>query len=288
MTVTDAADEKQQYLAPEAVPVVQAEAEPAALKPVNAQPAVAAAVPHLQVVAPATLAEGYTFEAEANGQRFTVKVPEGGVEKGQTFSVPFPASSDGYVGSAIPHASAPVGHWKDDLFGCCRHGVMHPSLWNAWCCPLILAGQILHRLKLTWLAREGTDPQVAATFRILVYITLGFLLAVETLKYVTPYYTDEYGYPTSNAGYALVYGRSVLELTLSAFTIFLVARTRKRIREKYAIPEQQCVGCEDCCCSFWCNCCTVAQMARHTADYDTYAGLCCSETGMPPHAPSVV
>ena len=34
---------------------------------------------------------------------------------------------------------------------------------------------------------------------------------------------------------------------------------------------------------FWCSCCTVAQMARHTADYETYAARCCSDTGLPPN-----
>ena len=35
--------------------------------------------------------KGYTFEAETNGQVFTVTVPIGGVEEGQKFSVPFPS-----------------------------------------------------------------------------------------------------------------------------------------------------------------------------------------------------
>ena len=56
--------------------------------------------------------QGYTFEAESNGQSFTVRVPVGGVERGQKFSVPFLPGSNGYSGSAIPRASVPVGHWK--------------------------------------------------------------------------------------------------------------------------------------------------------------------------------
>ena len=41
-----------------------------------------------------------------------MKVPVGGVEEGQTFSVPFPAGSNDYSGAAIPRSSVPVGHWK--------------------------------------------------------------------------------------------------------------------------------------------------------------------------------
>jgi hypothetical protein len=56
--------------------------------------------------------QGYTFEAESNGHCFTVKVPVGGVEAGQKFSVPFLPGPNGYSGCAIPRVSVPVGHWK--------------------------------------------------------------------------------------------------------------------------------------------------------------------------------
>eukprot|EP00579_Thalassiosira_antarctica_P031630 CAMPEP_0201991556 /NCGR_PEP_ID=MMETSP0905-20130828/363_1 /ASSEMBLY_ACC=CAM_ASM_000554 /TAXON_ID=420261 /ORGANISM="Thalassiosira antarctica, Strain CCMP982" /LENGTH=293 /DNA_ID=CAMNT_0048545997 /DNA_START=30 /DNA_END=911 /DNA_ORIENTATION=+ len=252
--------------------------------------------PYLEVVAPATLPEGYTFEAEANGHNFTVKVPVGGVEQGQKFSVPFPAGANGYSGAAIPRASVPVGHWKDGMCDCFRLGLIHPVLWNAYCCPLILVGQVMHRLKLTWLGNEGTIAKTTATFRICLSITLVYILMDNIIRFLA-YRTlfkiiineNEYGDTVDiDSFYALVNWHRSLSFFFGIFIITLVAKTRNRIRSKYGIPEEQCAGCEDCCCSFWCNCCTVAQMARHTADYDTYAGLCCSETGMPPHAPSIV
>ena len=39
------------------------------------------ATPYLEVISPATLPEGYSFEAEANGKTFQVQVPEGGVKE---------------------------------------------------------------------------------------------------------------------------------------------------------------------------------------------------------------
>lgn len=80
--------------------------------------------------------KGYTFEAETNGQVFTVTVPIGGVEEGQKFSVPFPSGQDGYSGVARPRSSVPGGHWKDDVCACCGLGLCHTVLWNTWCCPL--------------------------------------------------------------------------------------------------------------------------------------------------------
>jgi len=82
------------------------------------------------------ISQGYTFDAETNGHSFKVTVPIGGVEEGQRFSVPFPATSNDFSGQAVPRASVPVGHWKDGLCDCCRLGCVHPVIWNAWCCPL--------------------------------------------------------------------------------------------------------------------------------------------------------
>lgn len=243
--------------------------------------------PYLEVVAPATLPEGYTFDAEANGQSFTVKVPMGGVEQGQKFSVPFPAGSDGYTGAAIPRASVPVGRWKDDMCACCRFGICHPVLWNAYCFPMVLMGQIMTRLKLTWLGNEGSVSQTASTFRILLWITIAFIVTRILQYFPLFFFTDEYGSLT-NMGYVVYNTCTFLILSFCIFFIALTCKTRKHIRNKYNIPEQSCHGCEDCCCAYWCSCCTVAQMARHTGDYESYAGRCCSETGMPPHAPSIV
>lgn len=247
------------------------------------------AQPYLEVVAPATLPEGYTFDAEANGHSFTVRVPVGGVEEGQRFSVPFPAGANGYSGAAIPRASVPVGHWKDGVCDCFQHGLIHPVLWNACCCPLVLVGQVMHRLKLTWLASEGgTVAQTTATFRILLGITVAYQVTRRILPYFVPFRVDVYGEPI-RTGWAIVL-EYLLALSFFLFTSTMICRTRRRIRDRYGIPERpQCPGgCEDCLCSYLCCCCTVAQLARHTADYETYAGLCCSETGMPPHAPSIV
>ncbi|KAL7548881.1 hypothetical protein ACHAWF_012144 [Thalassiosira exigua] len=247
----------------------------------------AAARPMLEVVAPATLAEGYTFDAEVNGKTFAVKVPMGGVTAGQRFSVPFPEGSDGYSGAAIPTSSIPVGGWRDGICDCFQLGVCHPTLWNSWCCPLILAGQVMHRLKLTWFGNPAAAEQTSATFHILLRITVAYFFVTELLKWLPVEYFDEYGQLTT-AGLAVMYTRDILNLLFTFFTVVVVYKTRKHIREKYSIPEAQCAGCEDCCCAAFCTCCAVAQMARHTADYDTYPALCCSETGLGPHAPAIV
>merc|ERR1711957_964781 len=125
-----------------------------------------------------------------------------------------------------------------------------------------------------------------ATFRIclsigLVYAAIDHMLSWHTLSYL--FVSEE---ETFDDDWSLLH--TWLGFFFAVFSIILVTKVRKHLRNKYGIPETRCAGCEDFCCSLWCNCCTVAQLARHTADYSTYAGLCCSETGIPEHAPSIV
>jgi Cys-rich protein (TIGR01571 family) len=61
----------------------------------------------------------------------------------------------------------------------------------------------------------------------------------------------------------------------------LTRATRAAIRNKYQIPEERCVGCEDCMCATFCMPCTICHMGRHVADFETYRGTCCSSTGLP-------
>ena len=83
-------------------------------------------------------------------------------------------------------------------------------------------------------------------------------------------------------------------LYFAFFLYFFIAmcRTRQAIRARYKI-EDNCGGCSDCCCTFWCSCCTINQMARHTNDYEAYPVDCCSatcfnKTGLPANAPILV
>ena len=62
--------------------------------------------------------------------------------------------------------------------------------------------------------------------------------------------------------------------------INITRKVRKSIRNKYEIPEETCVGHEDCICAMLCTPCTICRMGRHTADFETYRGTCCSATGL--------
>jgi len=241
------------------------------------------------VEAPATLPEGYSFEAQFNGQTFGVAVPAGGVKAGQKFIVPYPSATEGSSDLALPRSSVPVGHWKDALCDCCRFGCCHPACCNAYFCQLILLGQIMTRLKLTWLASEGTLAQTQRTFRIMLILTVVCIVLTTIHSAVQNEMAplDATGQP-SKAYLVTIWVGQWLSVTFFVFVVCLASRTRRHIRQKYRIPGGGCCGdCDDCCTSFWCTCCTIAQMARHTTDYSTYMGQCCSETGLPPDVPAL-
>jgi hypothetical protein len=88
----------------------------------------------MEVVAPATLSEGYSFDVEINGETFPVKVPQGGVEEGQTFTIAMPMEASLQVG--LPRVHIPVGHWRDEIWDCFKHGLCHNHLWISCCCRL--------------------------------------------------------------------------------------------------------------------------------------------------------
>jgi Cys-rich protein (TIGR01571 family) len=73
----------------------------------------------------------------------------------------------------------------------------------------------------------------------------------------------------------------VIQVPILFYFVFQVFRTRKRIRKTYHIPETSCEGCEDLLVSVWCTPLALAQMGRHTADYEKYRAFWCSDTGLP-------
>jgi Cys-rich protein (TIGR01571 family) len=264
----------------------------------------------VDVIAPSSLREGYTFDAVHQGQVFTVRVPKGGVKAGQTFSVPFvPIVDDDdediiiYAQAVpVPSEATPIvvttstttttaatrgtpsdsggtllGQWKDGLCDCCAPGCCHPSLCNAICFPQILMGQVLTRMQLTWCAdRARSQAQYKWTFHMLLWLTASYWLVWFF------FHCDEEGDhghgPNCHGWRHHVLG--VTKCVWFLYTLIVMTKLRKAVRNKYKIPQTTCQGCEDCCCVFFCSCCTIAQLARQTADYERQRAYCCTETGL--------
>lgn len=349
---------------------------------------------NVQVIAPATLSAGYVFEAMYENVIFDVTVPEGGVTKGQRFIVPFvppppppPAAAVataifGEDGAMITSANVaeipsmedafsrrrniPMGKWRDNLFDCFHYGFFHPALWCSCLFKPCLLGQLLTRMKMSWLghryhrfehgggggasslddSRIEMDERWKYTFRNVVVVTAlfiavtSFLSSMEEEDVITPPMEegedfDEYiQRVVADAIQANdeddTTGKETLASSINSFLSFaygtyityVMIQLRATMRHVYAIPEQSCkcwyalfgtqqrrrldggtdnegnvcgncgyisdrcctadvpVGWEDICCAFWCQCCILGQMARHTVNYDERNALCCNEVGV--------
>ena len=186
--------------------------------------------------------------------------------EGQTFLTPVPNGND------VNRIHAPTGRWKDGICDCFSYGVLHPHIWCAFCCSKIAMAQIMTRMHLTWLGEPGAIVATRSTFKVVIILLLSYVVYSSTLEFASLDY-----WPDRPPTY-------IVAMKLIGSLLW----TRQSVREQYSIPEQHCVGCEDICCATFCTCCTLAQMARHTGEYETYPGAWCTTTGLPPGAPFTV
>lgn len=155
-------------------------------------------------------------------------------------------------------------------------------------------GQVATRLHLTWLGTTtGSAAESAVTFKklfALVWIYWAMRAFLLYLIYLVDPNVDSVEWVPPSPAYHLVCAiDDIFSYAYFVFSAIILRNTRKHIRSKYAIPEgDHCPrGWEDCCCSLCCPCFTVAQMMRHTTDYQMYGARCCLDSGVSPTAPSI-
>jgi Cys-rich protein (TIGR01571 family) len=222
----------------------------------------------VRVVAPATLEEGFSFEATVDGQTFVVIVPEGGIKEGQEFEVPYPVKETPTMEEEDEYSTAtqlPRGTWRTTLFSCCDV-VTQATFWMAFFCSPIFLAQIMTRLKLSSRGRDEGPEEASMTFNR-VAMTLVVTLFFAYIPTVGPF----------------------VSILYIVYMLFVGMRTRKYMRSKYDIAPITFFGdyAEDFCCMVWCCCCSTIQMARHTHDDKEYPGLCCTTNGLEIDAPEI-
>lgn len=194
----------------------------------------------------------------------------------------------------------PTDRWRDGIFSCFRFGCCHPTVvFGLFCFPVMLA-QVMTRMDLTWigdvrhpdsLLSSSSIPEqqqrqrsfglgVLSTFKLVMVVYAIYLLGL----YVKGNLLEE----MMELPIPLFLPMSWWDFMFWVYCFMVVMKTRSYIRRRYSIPESECHGCEDCCAAFFCLPLTVCQMARHTADYDTYRANPCSENGLPTNAPTIV
>ncbi len=169
--------------------------------------------------------------------------------------------------------TVPTGKWRYDIFSCCDT-CSSGMFWMTWCLHYIAVGQLLQRMKLNFLGSESSESSYKHTCVIWTVVaaftwTIGLIFS------------------------GISEGYSIVILYIFAGFLALVALTQARfhMRQKYSIPADCCAdsGClSDCCCMYWCSCCGVIQMMRHTHDEKKYVYNCTSQTGLHSDAPEIV
>jgi len=205
----------------------------------------------------------------------------------------------------LPTATATVvvdsstGKWRDGICNifshCCK-----PVCLKTWCCSTCLLGQVMSRVGLDTTANP-TSPDVAKkTCCRIVAIIFACFVTMEILDSTFPkkivcvgengnddfFEEHERCHSVFKNEFVTLFV-NLFQLLVSIYFIIIACKTRKYIREKNQIPGND---CEDLVCAWCCNCCTIGQMARHTADYDTEVDECFTFDGLqkkPPEAEAV-
>ena len=142
----------------------------------------------------------------------------------------------------------------------------------------VALAQVMARIQLTSTGDRLVTLQSRS--RMSSYVCFALLLVILNAVYAGYFLVAE---PEGEAILIATLPLAGLDIGAFAYFIFMVATTRRLLRKEYSIPELRCRGCEDCCMSVFCTCCTIAQMGRHTADYETYRAYCCTDTGLASH-----
>ncbi|OEU21448.1 hypothetical protein FRACYDRAFT_235075 [Fragilariopsis cylindrus CCMP1102] len=158
-----------------------------------------------------------------------------------------------------------AGSWKSGLCSCCKYGCCHSALLWGYCFPAILMGQLLTRMKMTWLGDPTTPPseEYKKTFRTVVTIVICNLL-IQSMFYcpaTIPIDTDDdytsYLVVQNDDVDCPMWKQSLTNATSMIFGLYaLIVMIKLRMR--------------------------ILQMAHQTANYDEIRPVCCNDTGLPP------
>lgn len=223
----------------------------------------------VRVVAPATMVEGATFEAVVDGISFLVAVPEGGVEEGETFSVPYPKASRRKIPTEGPR-------WKHDLCGC-PCSVM---CFVGFLCPLVLHAQVMQRMNFTMggcRRRLGTTNTASTNGVPIVYTLAVPYYALYALFMILVHLANINDDESTAVASILLY---YLFQGWSLFCIIAMVIARRSFRQTYNLPSMACGEncCDDCVISYFCGPCSAIQMANHSQEGRPYSF--CSTTGL--------
>ena len=216
------------------------------------------------------------------------------------------------IGQEQDQLQAPLGTWKTHWFDCLSEGLCHPSFCNAFWVPQILMGQVLTRMKLDCCGRRvgssfqkstciwmvltilmmyarsrlqecitTTDPANYSVWWDIIFDDDGDESPMDRVPIPHPIHgpavhsKDDIG---SNCTSDDADTLRTISWVWFWGTVLVVARLRRAVRKHHGISNR--FPCEDVVCAAACQCCTVSQLARQTANYKEQRAYCCTNTGL--------
>jgi Cys-rich protein (TIGR01571 family) len=104
-----------------------------------------------------------------------------------------------------------------------------------------------------------------------------FWILLNALIFTGYYIKDKGGVPISGADVASFV---MVNVGMSIYVVYAASNTRAIIREKYKISQKHCGDMEDIVTVATCMPCSIAQMGRHTINYEEHTAFWCSDTGL--------
>lgn len=203
----------------------------------------------VDVVSPADLPGGYSFEAQVGGQRFLATVPPGGVRQGEMFTC------------AMKHERPSRDYWKVSLIRSFGYVTCRRFL-NLILFPLIPLAQVQDRLDLDFLGRPRQSVSRFSNRTILAIVTTSWLLLNLVLLLSYDYKWSMRLELTIPDWLACL----TINGSLYVWSVFVTQQTRGSVRESFLIAEDRCVDFEDLLVSATFLPLAIAQMDVQTID----------------------
>lgn len=150
--------------------------------------------------------------------------------------------------------------------------------------------QVMTRMRLTWTGEAGWYRPTLRTYKCVLFLVLSYVFIMISLI-VAQECMHEYAPAKVRKRFREYFpvAQVVATVFFCIWALYSLCMTRENVRVHFSIRQRPLFcGCEDLCCSICCTCCTVAQLARHTGDYETYPASCCGESGHASEGPLFV
>ncbi|TMW62062.1 hypothetical protein Poli38472_009555 [Pythium oligandrum] len=145
-----------------------------------------------------------------------------------------------------------LGAWEVGLCGCSTHIV--PNCLMVWCLPCVPMAQISARLGLYRFA-------YVLVLSLLVYVAFAAMGAISLIVVAVD---AQDGILKKKEAEPVDTVLRVITLVTGVIYFIFLFHLRGQVRERYEIPGS-CI--KDFCVTWWCSCCSVAQMATHVKSY---------------------